>query len=94
MANLPLHDLDQNRIWCAIVSLACELTAWMQMLALAEHPARRWEPKRLRLRLLSAAGKLTRTGRRSRLHLNSRGTWTQLLLGALQSLQALPSPAD
>ena len=31
-----LHDLDQNRIWCAIVSLACELTAWMQMLGLAE----------------------------------------------------------
>jgi hypothetical protein len=37
---------------------------------------------------------LTRTGRRTRLHLNSRGTWTQLLLGALQTLQALPAPAD
>ena len=31
--NLPLHDFNQNRIWCAIVMLACELTAWMQMLA-------------------------------------------------------------
>ena len=49
MDNLPLHDMNQNRIWCAIVSLALELTAWMQMLALTEHPARRWEPKRLRL---------------------------------------------
>ncbi len=76
------------------MSLACELTAWMQMLGLAEHAARRWEPKRLRLRLLSAAGKLTRTGRRTRLHLNKHGTWTQLLLGALQTLQALPAPAD
>jgi hypothetical protein len=82
----------QNRIWCAIVSLACELTA--SMLALAEHPARGWEPKRLRLRLRSAAGKLVRTGRRTRLHLNKHGTWTQLLLGAIQSLQALPAPAD
>ena len=34
LANLPLHDFNQNRIWCALVTLACELTAWMQMLAL------------------------------------------------------------
>ena len=26
--------MDQNKIWCAVVSLACELTAWLQMLAL------------------------------------------------------------
>jgi len=53
--NLPLHDLDQNRIWCAIVALACEITACMQMLVLTDHSARRWEPKRLRLRLFSIA---------------------------------------
>ena len=34
LSNLPLHELDQNRIWCALVMLACELTAWAQMLAL------------------------------------------------------------
>jgi hypothetical protein len=28
LRNLPLHELDQNRIWCAIIALACELTAW------------------------------------------------------------------
>jgi hypothetical protein len=44
LTNLPLHDLDQNRIWCAIVALACEITAWMQMLALTDHPAHRREP--------------------------------------------------
>ena len=47
----PLFDFTQNQIWCAIVTLAVELTAWMQMLALHDHDARRWEPKRLRLRL-------------------------------------------
>ena len=46
----------QNQIWCAIVALAAELTAWMQMLALHDHAARRWEPKRLRLRIFSLAG--------------------------------------
>ena len=49
LANLPLYGFDQNRIWCAIVQLACELIAWLQMLALHNHPARRWEPKHPRL---------------------------------------------
>jgi hypothetical protein len=35
---------------CEIVALACGLLAWTQMLALTA-AARRWEPKRLRLRL-------------------------------------------
>jgi hypothetical protein len=43
-------------LWCEIAALACELLAWTQLLALAGH-ARRWEPKRLRLRLFSAAGR-------------------------------------
>jgi hypothetical protein len=47
--NLPLRHCAQNPIWCAIVALACELTAWLQTLALSRHQARRWEPKRLRL---------------------------------------------
>jgi hypothetical protein len=29
LANLPLHGLAQNQIWCAIVALACQVTAWM-----------------------------------------------------------------
>lgn len=48
LTNLPLHDFDQNRIWLAIVALACELTAWWQILGLANHPAQRWEPNLLR----------------------------------------------
>lgn len=92
LANLPLHDLDQNRIWCALVALACELTAWLQLLALADAPARRWEPKRLRLRLFSAAGRLVRTGRRVLLRLASHGPWTRLLTDAVTTLRGLPAP--
>src|SRR3712207_2295230 len=66
LANLPLHDFAQNQIWCAIVALACDLLAWMQLLALTWHPARRWEPKRLRFRLYSLPGALARTARRDR----------------------------
>ena len=73
LANLPLHDFASNQIWCAVVALAGDLVAWMQTLALTGHAARRWEPKRLRLRLLSIAGRLAATGRRTWLHLARAG---------------------
>jgi hypothetical protein len=59
LQNLPLHGFNQNQIWCAIVQLACDLIAWTQMLALHDHPAQRWEPKRLRLRLFSIADRIS-----------------------------------
>jgi hypothetical protein len=40
LTNLPLQDFIQNQIWCAIVALAVELAACMQMLILAGHDAR------------------------------------------------------
>jgi Transposase DDE domain group 1 len=72
LRNLPLHGYAANQIWCELVAMASELTAWMQMLAL-DGPARAWEPKLLRLRLFSAAGRLARGGRRLRLRLAA--TW-------------------
>ena len=62
------------------------------MLTLAGHPDRRWEPKRLRLRLFSVAGRLARTARRVVLHLNNTGRWTDLLLNILTTLRSLPAP--
>jgi len=87
LANLPLHGFDQNRIWCALVQLATDLTAWLQMLAFEEHPARRWEPKRLRLRLFSIAGRLARHARRTRLRLAAHAPWANLLITAIARLQ-------
>jgi hypothetical protein len=88
LRNLPLHGFAQNQIWCELVAMACELTAWMQLLALAG-PARAWEPKRLRLRLFSAAGRLARGGRRLRLRLASTWPWAPQLTAAITRLQAL-----
>src|SRR5690606_7494346 len=93
LQNLPLHGFDQNRIWLALVQLACELTAWMQMLAFTEVPARRWEPKRLRLRLLSIAGKIARHARRVRLRLAATAPGVDVLVAGLNRLTALPAPA-
>ena len=52
LSNLPLHRFDQNPgVARGGVSLrAAHLApAWTQTLGFADHPARRWEPKRLRL---------------------------------------------
>jgi hypothetical protein len=90
LRNLPLKGFAQNQLWCEIVSLACELLAWTQMLALTG-TARRWEPKRLRLRLFSAAGRLARGGRRLRLRLAERWPWARQITTAVTRLQAIPS---
>jgi hypothetical protein len=72
LRNLPLHGFAANQMWCELVALAADLIAWIQLLALADTSARRWEPKQLRLRLFSAAGRLARGGRRLRLRLAAR----------------------
>ncbi|AFA76049.1 transposase IS4 family protein (plasmid) [Gordonia polyisoprenivorans VH2] len=92
LTNLPLHGFDQNRIWCAIIALACELIAWTQMLAFTTTPARRWEPKQLRLQVFSIAARLTRHARRTRLKLAATAPDLQLLLDRIARLAALPDP--
>jgi Transposase DDE domain group 1 len=92
LTNFPLHDFNQNQIWLAIVALAVEITAWMQMLALAGHDARRWEPKRLRLRLFSIAGRLTDHARHRCLHLSRNAPWAALLTEAITRLRVITAP--
>jgi hypothetical protein len=60
------------------------------MLAL-DGTARRWEPKRVRLRLFSAAGRLARGGRQLRLRLAERWPRAGQITSAATRLQALPS---
>ncbi|BDB61754.1 IS1380 family transposase [Rhodococcus sp. RDE2] len=92
LQNLPLHGFDQNRIWLALVQLACELLAWMQMLALTDVAARRWEPKRVRLRLLSIAGRIARHARKVRLRLAASAPDVEVIMAGLSRLTALPAP--
>jgi hypothetical protein len=88
LRNLPLHGFDANQIWCELVAMASELLAWTAMLAL-DGAARAWEPKRLRLRLFSAAGRIVRGGRRLRLRIAATWPWADQLTTAITRLQAL-----
>ncbi|MFD3808598.1 IS1380 family transposase [Streptomyces sp. NPDC058619] len=91
LRNLPLHDTAQNQIRLEIVQIALDLLAWMPMLALTAQ-TRRWEPKRLRLRLFSAAAQIITTGRRRWLRFTARWPWTDVSTWAIQRLTALPNP--
>jgi hypothetical protein len=61
----------------------------MQLLALTDHQARRWEPKRLRLRLFTVPAALAHTGRRVLLHLAEKAPGAQLVADALQRLRVI-----
>jgi hypothetical protein len=89
LRNLPLHQFTANQIWLELTALANDLLAWTQHLALTDTPARVWEPKRLRLRLLHVAGHVIHTGRRHLLRLPRGWPWTDLLLTGQHRLAAL-----
>ena len=87
-----MQGFDQNRIWCALVMLAVDLTAWTQLLALTEHEARRWEPKRLRLRLFTIPATLARHGHRILLHIKESAPGADLVIDGHARLVELATP--
>jgi len=89
MTNLPLQAFAKNQIWLELVQLATELLTWTQLLAWHDQPARTWEPKRLRLRLLAVAGRIITTGRRHILRLSQRWPWADLITRGHRRLAAL-----
>lgn len=74
------------------MALAGELTAWLQLLALHDHQARRWEPKRLRLRLYSIPATLARHSRKVLLHLVEQAPWAGIASTCITRLRELAAP--
>ena len=92
LENLPFREFAPNSVWLELVLMAQDLIAWSQRLLLDGELAL-CEPKRLRYRLLHVAGRLTRSGRRRRLHLPGDWPWAGALVAAFARLRALPAPA-
>jgi DDE family transposase len=88
LRNLPFHDAAQNQVWLEICALAMDLIVWLQRLALTGW-ARAAEPKRLRLRLFSVAGRLVRSARRHLLKIPTNWPWADAIITAHQRLTAL-----
>jgi hypothetical protein len=83
-----LRELNQNMIWCdrrdgqrgnRLGTAARPSPA----------PGTAVEPKRLRLRLFSIAGRLARSRRRTVLHLSAHAPWAAFLVEAITNVRAL-----
>jgi hypothetical protein len=88
LMNFPCHDFANNQAWLAVVLMACDLLAWTQKLTLEGELAAA-EPKRLRYCLLHAAGRIARSGRRTRLRLQANWPWADELTSAFARMHDL-----
>ena len=72
LGHFPSFDFQVNAAWLTASMIACILLAWLKLLALDGDLARA-EPKTLRYRVLHAAARLVRGGRRRRLKIRPPG---------------------
>jgi hypothetical protein len=89
MRNLPFTEFAHNQAWLELSLAAQDLLAHPRALVLTGELALA-EPKRLRQRLLHVAGRIVRSGRRTRLRLPRTWPWADALLAAFRQLRALP----
>lgn len=88
LAHTPSGIFAANAAWLVIASLAHNLTRWVARLGLSitgpvvAHTIRR--------RYLALPGRITRSARRSQLHLPARWPWADTFLAALARLRAIP----
>jgi hypothetical protein len=91
LGHFPSHDYGLNTAWLDASMIACILLAWLKLLALDGDLAKA-EPKTLRYRILHAAARLARGGRRRRLKIAATWPWAGAITTAWQRIQAIPHP--
>lgn len=84
----PSTSLAMNKAWQAAALTAATLLAWLRLLALDGALARA-EPKTLRYRILHAAGRLARSGRRRYLKIAATWPWASAIAAAWNRVSAL-----
>jgi DDE family transposase len=91
LRRLPSREFAINQAWCLAAVIACDLIAWLQLLALDGDLATA-EPKRLRYRVLHAAARLTHGQRRRWLRIPASWPWATHLTTAFARITAIPAP--
>jgi hypothetical protein len=88
IGHFPSHDFQINAAWLSVSLIAATLLSWLRLLALDGQLARA-EPKAMR-RILHAAARLVRRGRRRRLQIPASWPWADAILTAWERISALP----
>jgi Transposase DDE domain group 1 len=89
IGHFPSHAFAVNQAWLAAALIAAALLAWLRLLAL-DGPLARAEPKTLRYRILHAAARLTRSGRRRYLKISATWPWAPAIVTAWTRITTLP----
>jgi len=92
LAKLPFRSFAMNEAWMQLVLAAQDILGFAKVLTLTGELAKA-KPQTLRYRLLHQAGRLARSGRRTRLRLARHWPWATDLVAACRRLDALPLPA-
>jgi Transposase DDE domain group 1 len=93
LGRLPSASWQVNKAWCAAVTIAVDLIAWMRLYALAGTTLAKAEPKTLRYRLLHAPARLVRARRYRWLRLPRTWPWAADLTRAIDTIRRMPMPA-
>jgi hypothetical protein len=91
LGHFPSSGFAVNAAWLTAAMTGQILLAWLKLLALDGDLAAA-EPKTLRYRVLHAAARLVRGGRRRRLKIQATWPWTETITTAWQHIDALPQP--
>ena len=89
IGHFPSESFAINSAWLAASLIAATLLAWLRLLALDGDLASA-EPKTLRYRVLHAAARLARGGRRRRLRIAATWHWADAIAAAWARITALP----
>lgn len=88
LAHFPSGKFTANAAWTVIAALAHNLLRWTNVIGLPDTTVR--VARTIRRRMLAVPGRLTRTARRTTLHLPARWPWEDEFLRALTRIRALP----
>ncbi len=88
---LPSQKFTVNAAWYRTQAIACDLTAWLQLLACTGHLTRA-EPKTLQYQIFHTPAILTRGGRHRWLNFPPNWPWTTHIQAIFARLFALPTP--
>jgi hypothetical protein len=92
LGRLPSKSCTVNKAWCAAVTIAVDLIAWMRLYALTGALAKA-EPKTSRYRLFHTPARLVRARRYRWLRLPRTWPWAAELATAIDIIRRLPMPA-